>query len=96
MLSVETFVGAGPRRVAFQTASETLGKQGKEFDMRDEMDGRIWVENHEQFSEAIDGALIAAGAALRRLLAWDGTTQHLLALAVAFAATALTFNVTAA
>ena len=22
--------------------------------MRDEMDGRIWVENHEQFSQGID------------------------------------------
>jgi hypothetical protein len=64
--------------------------------MRDEMDARIWVEHHEQFSELIDGALAAVGSALRRLAAWDGTSQQLLSLAIAFALTALTFNATAA
>jgi hypothetical protein len=64
--------------------------------MRDEMDARIWVENHGQFSESVDSAAVALGSALRRLAAWDGTSQHLAALAVAFLATALTFNATAA
>jgi len=64
--------------------------------MRDEIDGRMWVAHHEQFGEWVDGAAAALRSGLRRLAAWDGSSQHLLALAAAFLATALTFNGTAA
>lgn len=63
--------------------------------MRDEMDGRIWTAHHEQFSEALDGALASIRSALTRLPTWDGTTQHLLALVASFAVTAISFNATA-
>ena len=64
--------------------------------MRDEMDARLWVANHEQFSQGIDDLLTALRSGLRRLPVWDGTTAQLLALVVAFAITALTFNTTTA
>ena len=62
--------------------------------MRDQLDARIWVENHEAFSDGIDRALTAIRSGLNRFAAWDGTTHQLLALVLAFAITALTFNAT--
>lgn len=62
--------------------------------MRDQFDAQIWVDHHEAFSAGIDRALAAARAGLHRFAAWDGTTHQLLALAVAFAITAFTFNTT--
>lgn len=59
--------------------------------MRDELDGRMWAEHHEQLSATIDNALAAAGAGVRRLLAADAPRQALSAFA-AFAITALTFS----
>lgn len=35
--------------------------------MRDEMDARIWVEHHEQFSDSLHRGVIAMAAAFRRL-----------------------------
>jgi hypothetical protein len=64
--------------------------------MRDEMDGRLWTENHEQFSQGIDDLVAKLRGAVGRVPAWDGTTAQLLALIVAFALTALTFNTTSA
>ena len=64
--------------------------------MRDEMDARLWVQNHEQFAQGIDDLIARARTGLARLPAWDGTTAQLLALVVAFAITALTFNTTTA
>jgi len=64
--------------------------------MRDELDGRMWVAHHEQFSHWIDDAILAARNGLSRLANWDGTTHQFLALIAAFAITGLTFNSTAA
>ena len=33
--------------------------------MRDQMDAQIWNQHHDQFSEWLDGVVIAAGASLR-------------------------------
>ena len=70
--------------------------------MRDEIDGRMWVEHHDQFSLLVDRGLARLGAGLSRLRAgalrlasWDGTTAQLFAMITAFAITALSFNTTA-
>jgi X-X-X-Leu-X-X-Gly heptad repeat protein len=70
--------------------------------MRDEMEARMWVEHHDQFSLSVDRALARLSAGLSRLRAgaarlasWDGTTGQLFAMALAFAVTALSFNTTA-
>jgi hypothetical protein len=64
--------------------------------MRDELDARFWVDNHEAFSASIDKALAAIRAGLVRFASWDGSTHQLLALVLSFAITALTFNTTTA
>ena len=64
--------------------------------MRDEMDGRIWVANHQQFSDGIDDLVSRARTGLTRLWTWDGTTPQLFALVAAFLITALSFNTTSA
>lgn len=64
--------------------------------MRDEIDARIWIGQHEQFSQSIDDGLATLRAFAGRVTAWDGSTVQLLALIVSFAITALTFNVTTA
>lgn len=33
--------------------------------MRDEMDGRLWVAHHDQFSQSVDNGLAGIGAGLR-------------------------------
>jgi hypothetical protein len=66
------------------------------FEMRDELDGRMWVDHHDQFSEWIDSAIAVLRSGLSRLSTWDGSTAQLLAMIAAFAVTALTFNATAA
>jgi hypothetical protein len=66
------------------------------FDMRDELDGRMWVAHHDQFGEWVDSAIATVKTGLSRLAGWDGSTHQLLALVAAFAVTALTFNTTAA
>ena len=70
--------------------------------MRDEMDARMWVEHHDQFSLSVDRGLARLGAGFSRLrsgasrvAAWDGTTAQALAMVAAFAITALSFNTTA-
>lgn len=64
--------------------------------MRDEIDGRIWVAHHEQFSQSIDNGLAKLRALAVRLTDWDGSTVQLLALILSFGITALTFNTTTA
>ncbi|WP_162806615.1 hypothetical protein [Sphingosinicella terrae] len=64
--------------------------------MRDEMDGRLWVDHHDDFSEAVDRAMSALRAGFGRLALWDGSSHQLMALVAAFAVTALTFNTTSA
>jgi hypothetical protein len=70
--------------------------------MRDEMDARMWVQHHDQFSLSIDRGLARLGAGLHRLRAgaarlasWDGTSAQLFAMVAAFAITALSFQTTA-
>ena len=63
--------------------------------MRDELDGRMWVDHHDQFGLWVDDAIAALRAGLARLSSWDGTTHQLFALIASFAITALTFNSTA-
>ena len=63
--------------------------------MRDEIDARMWVAHHEQFNEFVDRAVLSVRSAAARLAGWDGTTHQLLALAIAFGITAMTFNATA-
>ena len=62
--------------------------------MRDEIDGRMWVAHHDQFSRLIGNAASTARAGLWRLAAWDGSVHQLLALAAAFALTALNLGFT--
>jgi hypothetical protein len=57
--------------------------------MRDEIDGRLWVAHHEEFSRSLDNGLNAIRSALARFGDWDGTTHQLLALVAAFAVTGL-------
>jgi hypothetical protein len=64
--------------------------------MRDELDSRMWVENHDQFSLSVDHLIDDLRAGLARLAQWDGTTHQLLALITSFVITGLTFNATAA
>ena len=64
--------------------------------MKDQIDGRLWIEHHDAFSRVVVDALDAAGAALRRLGSWDGTAAQLLAMVTAFAVTALSFRTTIA
>ncbi len=64
--------------------------------MRDELDARIWVDNHDQFALLVDDAIGALRSGLARLAQWDGTSHQLLALIASFAITGLTFNATAA
>jgi hypothetical protein len=66
--------------------------QERNFEMRDELDGRMWVANHHQFGLWVDGALARLRAGLSRLSRWDGTTGQLLAMIAALAITALSFN----
>jgi len=61
--------------------------------MRDEMDARIWNEHHDQFSEWIDGGVVAAGAQVRRAVAAIGDVpRQLLAGVAALSVTVLTFT----
>jgi hypothetical protein len=62
--------------------------------MRDELDGRMWIDHHEQFGQWVDGAITAVRSGLARLAHWDGSTHQLLAMIAAFAITGLTFNTT--
>ena len=62
--------------------------------MRDEIDGRIWVAHHEDFSAWVASAAARIRAGLYRLSGWDGSVHQLLALAAAFALTALNLSFT--
>jgi hypothetical protein len=64
--------------------------------MRDEIDARLWTDHHEAFAEGVDRAFAGLRSALGRFAQWDGSSHQLLALVVAFAITALSFQSTAA
>ena len=62
--------------------------------MRDEIDGRMWVAHHDAFSQWAGNAAATIRAGVYRLAGWDGSAHQLLALAAAFALTALNFSFT--
>jgi hypothetical protein len=70
------------------------GIQGKDFEMRDELDGRMWVAHHDQFNQWVGSAGATIRAGFYRLAGWDGSVHQLLALAAAFALTALNLGFT--
>ena len=71
-----------------------MASQGKVFEMRDEIDGRIWVAHHAEYSRFVGNAAAALRVGLWRLAGWDGSAHQLLALAAAFALTALNLGFT--
>jgi hypothetical protein len=62
--------------------------------MREELDGRMWVDHHEQFGEWVDGATATLRAGLARFASWDGSSHQLFAMIAAFAVTALSLTFT--
>ena len=60
--------------------------------MRDELDGRMWVAHHDDYSAWVAGAAATVRTGLYRLAGWDGSVHQLLALAAAFALTALNLS----
>jgi hypothetical protein len=64
--------------------------------MYDEIEGRIWIAHHAQFSRMIGDALAMLRDGARRLAGWDGSGHQLFAIVAAFAVTLLTFKGTAA
>ncbi|MBV9884216.1 MAG: hypothetical protein JO276_14495 [Sphingomonadaceae bacterium] len=60
--------------------------------MRDEIDGRMWVAHHDAFSAWVVQAAAAVRTGLHRLAGWDGSAHQLIALAAAFALTALNLS----
>jgi hypothetical protein len=73
-------------------APAAIRDQGREFEMRDELDGRMWADHHEAYADWVDGAIAAVRGAIGRFAAWDGSTHQLLALVAAFALTALNIS----
>jgi hypothetical protein len=59
--------------------------------MRDEIDGRFWVENHEALGLEIDRGAAALRGWLGRTLRADGAAR-IFAVTAAFAITLLTLN----
>lgn len=64
--------------------------------MRDEMDGRFWMANRQQFADGIDDLLSRLSGASARMISWDGSAAQLVALVAAFLITAVTFSTTSA
>jgi hypothetical protein len=63
--------------------------------MIDEMDGRLWVAHHNEFSQWVGRAFAGLRQGLARFASWDGTTHQLLAIVAALAITSLGFTSTA-
>lgn len=61
--------------------------------MRDELDGRLWVDHHEAFGDWVDGAIASVRGVFARFAEWDGSTHQLLALVAAFALTGLNISI---
>lgn len=65
--------------------------------MRDQMDAQIWNEHHDQFSEWLDGVVLAVGERLRGGFARAGQVPaQLLAGLFAVTVTLATFGASAA
>ena len=62
--------------------------------MREELDGRMWIDHHEQFVTWVGDAAAAVRAGLARFAGWDGSTHQLLAMIAAFAVTGLSLVAT--
>jgi hypothetical protein len=71
-----------------------MAAQRRNFEMRDEIDGRMWIAHHESFSQWVGNAAGAVRAGFYRLAGWDGSVHQLVALAAAFALTALNLSFT--
>src|ERR1044072_1051138 len=63
-------------RPAISLPCRAIGHQGKEYDMRDELDGRMWVDHHDGFGELVDNAAAALRAGLPPSLPPHRTSQH--------------------
>jgi len=63
--------------------------------MRDEFYSQTWADQHGDFSREVSRGLLALRQAAGRLLSWDGSTTHLIALIASLAITGLSFNTTA-
>lgn len=63
--------------------------------MLDEMDGRLWVAHHDEFSLWAGRAFGRLRQGLARFASWDGTTPQLLAIVAALAVTSLGLTTTA-
>jgi len=63
--------------------------------MLDEMDGRLWVAHHNEFSLWASRAFTGLRQGLARFASWDGTTHQLLAIVGALVITGLGFTSTA-
>ena len=57
--------------------------------MRDEMDGRMWVAHHDEFSLSVGRGFSRLRRGLQRLSTWDGTVPQLLAMVAAALITSL-------
>ena len=65
--------------------------------MRDELDGRLWVTHHDQFTQWVGDTLSALGSALRgRLAEFSDEARPLLMMVAAVGMTLLTFSASAA
>jgi len=62
--------------------------------MRDELDGRMWADHHDQFNLWVQDAAGTVRSASNWFAGWDGTTHQLLALIAAFALTGLSIGST--
>ena len=62
--------------------------------MLDQIESRLWTEHHEAFGDFVERTAASLRSGLQRFASWDGSTHQLLALVLAFAITALTFNAT--
>jgi hypothetical protein len=80
--------------VRFRIAGRATGNQGKDWDMRDELDGRMWVDHHDGFGDLVDNAGAALRAGIARFAGWDGSTHQLLAMVAAWAVTGLSLTIT--
>jgi hypothetical protein len=93
MPTVQTFVGGTSRALPFGRHAN-FGISGKVFEMRDELDSRMWLAHHDQFSAWAGNAAAFVRDGLYRLAGWDGSVHQLLALAAAFALTTLSLSFT--
>lgn len=62
--------------------------------MRDEMDARLWEAHHGAFADGIDELLARLRGGFARVMSWDGSLSHLMALLLSVALTTVSFRAT--